>query len=410
MPIHFLHPARLPTSEGLHGDGNGLYLEVRKNGSYWLFRYLWQGKQKKMFHPGSTANITLAMARDWAVDQKRKLAQNPPIDPKAERDRNTPDARPPFLKFALDCVREWTPGWVNKKHTSQWLMTISVYAEPLHNKRIDAITTADVVAALRPIWYSKEETARRLRGRLERIFKAAKHAGLRSGDNPAELDAVKAVLGQQRGKKIVEHHPALPYEKLPAFMAKLRDVDAASARALELTILTAVRTGEMLGMEWSEIDLDAGLWTIPRGTRMKNKEIEHVVPLGDRAIEILRAMRVLTGHGRYVFPGRAMASRTSEQTMSTQTMDRMLKTVLGDAAPPATVHGMRSTFQDWAGDETAHDADTIDFALHHAEGNETKAAYRRRTALQKRAVLMRDWENYCYSTFKPRPRLAVVAA
>jgi integrase len=120
-------------------------------------------------------------------------------------------------------------------------------------------------------------------------------------------------------------------------------------------------------------------------------------------------MRVLTGHGRYVFPGRAMADRTGEQTMSTQTMDRMLKSVL-DSAAPATVHGMRSTFQDWAGDETAHDADTVDFALHHAEGNETKAAYRRRTALQKRAVLMRDWETYCYSTFKPRPRLAVVAA
>jgi integrase len=408
MAIHILTPSKLPTEVGLHGDGNGLFLEVRSNGSkYWLFRYLWEGKQKKMFHPGNASNVPIGEARQWAADQQRKLAQVPPVDPKAERDAAEPaKAKPAFLKFALDCIRDWKPGWVNKKHGEQWLMTISVYAEPLHNKRIDQITASDIVNLLRPIWYTKEETARRLRGRLERIFQAAKHANLRTGDNPADLDAIKAILGKQRGKKIVEHHASLRYEALPAFMVKLRNKVSIGARMLELTILTGVRTGEMLGMEWSEVDLDKQLWTIPKGTRLKNKEIEHVIPLCGRAVEILREVQPLTGHGKYVFPGRRTTRKQAEQPMSNMTMDKLLKELVGET--PATVHGMRSTFQDWAGDETKHEAETIDFALHHVEGDETKAAYRRRTALKKRTELMKDWEAYCYSTFK-KPSLHLVA-
>jgi integrase len=406
MAIHLLNEGNLPTKAGLHGDGNGLYLEVRANGSmYWLFRYLWQGKQKKMFHAGSAVNVRAADARAWAADQQRKLAQTPPVDPKEDRDMTRyAQGAPLFLDYALSCIDDWSKGWVNPKHHDQWLMTVKVYAKPLHKKRLNDISATDVINMLRPIWYSKEETARRLRGRVERILKAAKYDKHRTGDNPAELDGIKAVLGKQRGKKLTEHHPALPYEELPAFMTKLRGEDYVTARMLELTILTCVRTGEMLGMEWREIDFDKRLWTIPKGTRMKNKEVEHIVPLGDCAVEILREMQKLTGHGKYVFPGRRTRKKPTEQPMSNMAMDRVLKDLVGST--PATVHGMRSTFEDWAGDETSHDDETRDFALHHVEGDETKAAYRRRTALKKRVELMKDWENYCYGEFKKAPPAA----
>jgi integrase len=157
-------------------------------------------------------------------------------------------------------------------------------------------------------------------------------------------------------------------------MTRLRRKDTLGARVLELTILTCVRTGEMLGMEWGEINLDNATWTIPKGTRMKNKEVEHVVPLCDRAVEILRDMHRLTGHGRYVFPGRRLTAKLSlgERPMSNMTMDNTLKDLVGET--PATVHGMRSTFEDWACDETKHEEQVIEFALHHVEGDETKAA------------------------------------
>lgn len=407
MAIHLLNAAKLPTTPGLHGDGNSLFLEVRANGTrYWLFRYLWQGKQKKMFHPGSTANITLAAARDWAVDQKRILAAGK--DPKADRDLTRYAAGAPlFLDYALACIADWEKGWKNPKHREQWHMTIEVYAKPLHKKRLDDITASAVASVLRPLWFAKEETARRLRGRIERILKAAKYDGHRTGDNPAELGAIKAILGQQKGKKIRRHHAALPYEDLPDFMAQLRGIDTVGARMLELTILTAVRTGEMLGMEWREVDLDKRLWTIPRERMGKVQEIEHTVPLTERAVDILRAMHRLTGHGRYVFPGRVTTAKQAERPTSNKTMEKVLKQIAGDT--PATVHGMRSTFEDWAGDETSHAAEIIDFALHHVEGDETKAAYRRRTALQKRTALMADWETYCFSTWRKPPKLKVVA-
>jgi integrase len=409
MAIHLLNAGNLPRKPGLHGDGNGLYLEVRANGRmYWLFRYLWQGKQRKMFHPGSALNVSAAVARAWASEQQRKLAQTPPVDPKEDRDMTRyAQGAPLFLEYALARIDEWKKGWVNAKHREQWVMTINGYAKPLHKKRLDDISPTDVANTLRPIWYAKEETARRLRGRIERILKAAKHDKHRTGDNPAELDGIKAILGKQHGRKKVEHHPALPYEDLPDFMVRLRNEDYAGARMLELTILTCVRTGEMLGMEWNEIDLDNRLWTIPKGSRMKNKEIEHTIPLCDRAVEILREMQKLTGDGRYVFPGRRTKKKPTEHPMSNMTMDKVLKELVGST--PATVHGMRSTFEDWAGDETGHDAKTIDFALHHVEGDETKAAYRRRTALKKRVELMKDWESYCYSKFSKGPPLQLVA-
>lgn len=420
MAIHHLNENKLPTEPGLYGDGNGLYLEVRANGSrYWLFRYLWQGKQKKLFHDGTAHNVPISDARDWAVAQKRKLAQTPPVDPKEDRDMTRyTEGAPLFLDYARDRIDDWSKGWVNSKHRDQWRMTMLGvgptgkpaeinYCKALHKKRLDHITATDIADVLRPLWYDKEETARRLRGRIERILTAAKHDKHRTGDNPATLDGIKHILGKQRGKKKVQHHAALPYEELPAFMAKLRAEDYIGARMLELTILTCVRTGEMLGMEWSEIDLDKKLWTIPRGSRMKNKEVEHIVPLCDRAVAILADMRKLTGHGRYVFPGRRTRNKPVEAPMSNMTMDNVLKRLVGST--PATVHGMRSTFEDWAGDETSHEEEIIEFALHHVEGDETKAAYRRRTALKKRSVLMKDWETYCYSDFNKKPSLHLVA-
>ena len=163
MAIHLLNEGNLPTKAGQHGDGNGHNQEVRANGSmYWLFRYLWQGKQKKMFHAGSAVNVRAADARAWAADQQRKLAQTPPVDPKEDRDMTRyAQGAPLFLDYALSCIDDWSKGWVNPKHHDQWLMTVKVYAKPLHKKRLNDISATDVINMLRPIWYSKEETARR---------------------------------------------------------------------------------------------------------------------------------------------------------------------------------------------------------------------------------------------------------
>src|SRR5262249_14986758 len=226
-----------------------------------------------------------------------------PVDPKEDRDMTRyAQGAPLFRDYALARIEDWSKGWVNNKHHDQWLMTLLGvdrkgeptefnYCKALHMKRLNDISVTDVANVLRPTGTDREETARRLRARIERILTAAKHDKHRSGDNPAALDGIKHILGKQRGKKKVQHHAALPYEELPAFMAKLRGEDYVGARMLELTVLTCVRTGEMLGMEWSEIDLDHRLWTIPRGSRMKNKEVEHVVPLCDRAVAILTDMR-----------------------------------------------------------------------------------------------------------------------
>ena len=230
-------------------------------------------------------------------------------------------------------------GFRNAKHRAQWRNTLTTYAAPIWNKRLAHIETDDVLACLRPIWTAKAETASRVRGRIERVLDAAAARGLRSRDNPARWRGHLANLLPKRPEHV--HHAAMPFHELPAYVARLRESDGISARALEFTILTATRSGEVLGARWSEIDLDAKVWTVSAG-RMKAAR-EHRVPLSERAVEILSALAAVK-IGDYVFPGAKRGSPLSVMAL-TMVMRRM-------GMKAFTVHGFRSAFRDWAGERT----------------------------------------------------------
>src|ERR1700731_4243278 len=281
---------------GKYGDGGGLQLAVAAAGAKkWVLRFLWQGKAREM-GLGSYPEVKLAEAREKAM-AGRRLARSG-IAPLADRKQ---DKRvPTFGKLADEVVAEQSKGFRNDKHREQWRMTLETYAAPLRVKAVDAITTEDVLGVLKPIWMTKTETASRLRGHIERVLNAAKAKGLRSGENPAAWRGHLENLLPKRQKLTRGHHAAMPYADVPAFVARLREREAVAALALEFAILTAARSGEVLGARWREIDFDARIWTIPP-ERMKAGR-EHRVPLSESALAVLEKC----GEARvseFIFPG-----------------------------------------------------------------------------------------------------------
>lgn len=258
-------------------------------------------------------------------------------------------------------------------------MTLTTYAAPLRSKPLDQIGTDDVLAVLTPIWTTKSETASRLRGRIERVLDAARAKGLRTGENPARWRGHLDHLLPKRRKLTRGHHAAMPYDQVPAFVARLREGRGVAARAPEFTILCASRSGEVLGARWDEVDLKAKLWTVP-GPRMKGGR-EHRVPLTERALAILAEVEPLR-NGDYVFPGQRRG-----RPLSNMSMEMCLRRMKVDE----TVHGFRSSFRDWAGEETAVPREVAEVALSHAVGDATELAYRRADALAKRRKLMEAW-------------------
>jgi len=253
---------------------------------------------------------------------------------------------------------------------------------------VDKITTENVLSVLKPLWNAKHETATRLRGRIESVLDAAKAQGLRTGENPARWRGHLDQLLPGRQRVARKHHAAMPYSEVPGFMDELRERKGVAARALELLILTAARTGEVRFATWDELDLEAALWTVPAG-RMKGGR-KHVVPLSQRAVETVRMTlgKFSTGAaGELVFPGQKPG-----QPLAKTALDKMLQRA---GAANATVHGFRSSFRDWAGDCTHHPRDVVEAALAHAIENQTEAAYRCSTAIEKRRKLMEDWARYC---------------
>ncbi len=370
------------TKPGRHGDGGGLYLVVDKSGAKrWVFLYRREGTLREM-GLGGLKSVSLARARELAAEARVNLQAG--IDPITAKN-NAPVAVPTFGEEADDFIDAMGPQFRNAKHLDQWKMTLKVYAAPLRSKRVDQIATADVLEVLKPIWLTKPETAARLRGRIERVLDAAKAKGHRTGQNPALWRGHLDNLLPKRRKLSRGHHAAMPYERVPAFVADLRERDAMAARALEFTILTAARTGETFGATWREIDLEAAIWTIPR-ERMKAGR-EHRVPLTDRAVEILTELSELsTGPDAYVFPGQKKG-----RPLSVMAMDMILRRMDIEF----TVHGFRSSFRDWAGEETSFPREVAEAALAHVVGDETERAYRRGDALEKRRKLMIAWANYC---------------
>lgn len=364
-------------------DGGGLYLQVTgTDARSWLFRYRWQGKRPEI-GLGPYPAITLAEARRRAEVARAALADMPPRDPKAALKGEGDKPTPTFGEYANEWMDANLDDYTNAKHRQQWRNTLETYANALWDKPVDAIETAHVLEALKPIWNEKRETATRLRGRIERILDAASSEGFRTGDNPARWRGhLKNLLPNQ--KRPVKHHEALPFADVPGFMRRLQEREALSARALEFLILTCVRSSEGRGAKWAEIDLDAGVWVIPP-ERMKEPR-EHRVPLSDAAMAILAPLSEAKT-GDYVFPNMSSKGCISETSLR-KLMDRV-----GTSGP--TIHGFRSTFKDWATETTNFSWDLSEQALAHIVGDQTERAYRRGDALEKRRALMQAWADYC---------------
>lgn len=365
---------------GKYGDGANLYLIVSKTGSKkWVLRFTWRGKPKEM-GLGSVTRVTLADAREKAGAARRKIAQG--VNPIEERKRE--GGIPTFGEIADDVLQSRSQGFRNEKHKAQWKSTLETYAAPLRSKPLDTVDTDDVLAVLKPIWTIKAETASRVRGRIEKVLDAAKARGFRNGENPARWRGHLDHLLPHQSKLARGHHAAMPYEHVAAFIASLQKREALAAHALELCILTAARSGEILGMQWSEIDLDRKIWTVP-ATRMKAGR-EHRVPLSPRAVTILGQLEMVKA-GEFVFPG-----QTRNKPLSNMAMEMILRRM---KIENATVHGFRSSFRDWAGNVSNFPRELVETALAHVIGDKSEQAYRRSDALEKRRKLMDEWAEYC---------------
>lgn len=372
-------------------DGGGLRLDVDQNGNRaWVFRFTSPVTSKERYAGlGSAADVPLAQARD-AAQEARSLVRNG-IDPIEHRNAQRKAAKVEasrsitFKAYAEQFISGREAGWKNPKHRQQWRNTLRDYAYPvIGHMPIADVDTASVLSVLRPIWQDTPESASRLRGRIESILSAAKAEGLRAGENPAAWRGhLDQVLVSRKKVRAIVHHPALPYASLPAFMASLRADTSGASLALQFIILTAARYSEAAFADWREIN--GRSWTVP-GARMKSKR-PHTVPLSDAAMAVLEIAREQYGDTGMIFPGMRDGRPISDVALA--------KAIKRHGTEPATTHGFRSTFRDWAGDKTTFPREVAEAALAHVIGDETEEAYRRGDALEKRRELMAAWAVYC---------------
>lgn len=399
---------------GMYADGGGLYLYVgaptakalerdpdARGAVSWIFRYMRDRRPHEM-GLGSLHTIGLAEARERALSRRRELLDD--HDPmelhsrkakkeRRERERQEQEARSiTFQRCAESYIAANEGTWKNPVHRKQWPATLTSYVYPAFgNLPVQAIDTGLVMQALEPIWSAKPETASRVRGRIETVLDYAKARGWRDGENPARwrghLDkmlprATKAKAAVRRKTGRDEHHAALPHGEIAGFLAELRQQRGTAARALEFAILTAARTGEVIGARWSEIDLAEKLWTIP-AERMKAGR-EHRIPLSDAALAIVKA-QAEASQADFVFAG------GNGRPLSNMAMLVLLRRMQRDL----TVHGFRSTFRDWAAERTSFPAEVAEMALAHAVGDKVEAAYRRGDLFAKRRQLAGAWAKFC---------------
>jgi len=382
MKINKLSAREVATAGvGKHGDGGGLWLRVRANGSRaWVFRFTRNGRVREA-GLGPLESVPLADARKLTREAREMLAKgkDPIVERRAQRRAMT------FREAAAAYIEAHEGAWRNPKHRKQWRSTLETHAFPiLGSVPVDQIQTSDVMRILNPIWESTTETASRLRGRIEKIVDWCTARGLRSGENPARWRGhLSALLPPPSKLRKVKHHAAMAYGDVPGFMARLRDQSGIAARALEIAILTAGRSGEVREATWGEIDLDTGTWTIP-GDRMKAGK-PHRIPLSLQAVGLLRNLPRFEG-SEYVFP----SPRTGRPLS-----DAALGKILRDLGLSVTAHGFRSSFRDWAAESTTFPNHVCEQALAHAIGDKVEAAYRRGDLFEKRRKLMTAWSTYC---------------
>ena len=388
--LTFARISKLSNPGRYFDGGTGLHLLIKKTGKkYWVFRFKLDGKRQDM-GLGVFPRVALADARKMAQEARVLLDSGiNPLAKKTAAKAASPATIPKtttFKQFALDYVEAKRPEWRNQKHGDQWDFTLTEYAFPvIGSKALDKIETEDILKILQPIWTVRTETASRLRGRIERILSAATTRKLRGGVNPAlwrgHLDTL---LPQPKKVARVKHHPALAYSEVPSLIERLQGRDATTALALEFTILTAARTGEVTGAKRGEV-ID-NVWNVP-AERMKAGRT-HRVPLVDRALAIIEKAKSQDPDSEYLF------SRNGKP-LSNMGMLTLLKRM----QYTVTVHGFRSSFRDWAAERAAYSHEICEMALAHTIGNKAEAAYRRGDLLEARRKLMVDWESYCMGHF-----------
>ncbi len=387
---------------GRHADGGGLHLLVKESGARsWVFRFMLKGKSHdiglsrcpeavELLRQTRGEELTLAQARDVAAIYRLKVKAG--IDPLEERQRGAAEALAAaqaaqiagitFKAVAEAYIAANEASWRNDKHRQQWRNTLASYVYPVMGELpVAEISTAHVLKILEPIWQNKAETASRIRGRIETVLDAAKARGYREGENPARWRGHIAQILPARRRLSRGHHKAMAYNEISSFIAGLHQREATAGLALEFAILTAARTGEVIGATWAEVDIAKAIWTIP-AARMKAGK-EHRVPLSPRAVEILQAVEPL--HKEWLFPNE------KDGKLSGMAMTMLLRRMKIDA----TVHGFRSGFRDWAAECTGYAHEICEMALAHAIGNKAEAAYRRGDLFEKRRRLMSDWAAYC---------------
>ena len=390
------------SAPGYHADGpnTGLYLQVTPNDSgvtrSWVYRYTSPTTRKRReLGLGPTKVRKLADARSLCAELRLKVLNG--IDPKDERDRVRFEgiaARAHQITFdeaVKQCIAAKSAEWKNIKHGQQWRNTLTTYASPLLGRvPVESITIELVHKVLQPFWITKTETATRVRQRIETVLDWCKARGYCKGDNPASLKGgLGELLPKSQKIKKVEHHAALPYQRANEFLKALRAKSSLTSLALEFMLLTACRTGEVVGAKWEEIDLTSNVWTIPP-ERMK-AGVQHRVPLSNRAVQILNLMKA-QAQNEYVFPSHSIAKNTRMSSGSCLVAMKKMDSFKG-----YTPHGLRSTFRDWAAETTNFANETLELALAHTIPNKAEAAYRRQDQLEKRAKLMQRWQHYVES-------------
>ena len=385
------------TTPGRYGDGAGLYLLVRsRHAKFWLFRYTRSGKMREMGLGPAKGRTALPLSQARAKARQLHAAVREGRDPLAEREAEKAKAQADaakakaaamtFVEVADMYIAAYEQSWRSLKHRQQWYSTLRDYVLPaIGDLPVGSVDTGAVMKIIEPLWREKTETASRVRGRIEAVLDYAKARRWRDGENPARWRGHLDHLLPQRSKvQRVEHHAALPWREIGAFMQWLRQNSGLGARCLEFLILTACRSAEVRGARWDEIDLTHAVWTIP-AQRMKAGR-EHRVPLTEPAIAVLRAMAQLGAEG-FVFPGLKAASTLSDVALT--------RTVHETGGHGATVHGFRSCFRDWAAEMTSYPYEIAEAALAHTFKTKVEGAYQRADLLERRRQLMSAWAEFC---------------
>jgi integrase len=393
---------------GRHKDGKDnpcLYLQITNAGvKSWLFRYQVGGKKGREHWMGLGPLHTVSLAEARVRARRARLQLLDGVDP-LDAKRKAAEAaaveafkHKTFAEVAADYLKAHEADWGNAAHAAQWEASLMKDAKAIAHLPIAAIDTPHILEVLRPIWLKKPVTAQRTRGRIERVIAAAIASKYRKAEdgNPARwaghleellADKTKAVKAKRESNGKEHHHAAIPYAEVPAFLAELRQGSSIAGRALEFLILTAARSGEVIHARWDEIDEDSKTWTVP-ASRMKAKK-EHRVPLAPRVIELLRSLP-REDDNPHLFVGSQPRSPLGKMTMFL---------ALNAMRPGMTVHGFRSSFRDWAAEQTSFPHDVCEAALAHNVGSDTERAYKRTDLFDKRRKLMEAWSKYC--TTKP---------